>query len=655
MRNANRVVAILVVCALCLLAFLWLHGSSGDEEARPPVTDGETEPASPPILEGASSVAPLVSSQPVPDDVRIHGRIVFPGTEESAVRVVATPVLVGEQRGEPASAAAAGGRYEVRLRRSALIGARDLEVRAEHPLFLGGHARVPVTRQAGMLPTEIRVDLRLAAAGLAVGRVVNEHGRPVKGVLVASYPLAPARVVAHVQPRALALARPSATTTSDEDGRFSLRLLPGRLNIVATLVQGRVGGAARVDAQPARKHWVGELVVRPGVEISGTVRSAASLGPLGNVRVSAESTREAEQLLVSDAVRLALRGDRVAELRASTRSHKDGSYMLHASSSDAHEVELPDFGGGSPIDTGALGTVRRTVTPPAGNVDFEVGGAQIRVRVTSAGRPVSSALVGSPSSPSWSTNSAGVATYRVTPGRATWVGVVARGHAFQRRRVTPGPVGTMTTVRFELQSLADIGGTISLRFTPGAYEALRECGTATMPAGLRAASPTNPHVRIRDVDVEEAGCRIEGVEAGRRRIVIRPGSGFLSDTGYYLEHETLVDVRAGEVTEVRLRLAKGGRLRVAARAPDGGYLPASCAVLGAGDRPIAGAWRSGPRARHESALLRTDAPTDRVSPLPPGTYRLRFFHRGFKEAFATARIEAGKVALADVQLVPIDR
>ena len=612
-----------------------------------------------PELHGSEPSVPESPVSTVVRVVRVYGVIEHSAVGDDPISVSVTAILRGEERARVGTVTTANGEYSVEVPAASLEEARDLEIRAEHARHLAGVTRVAVTRSDGALPDRVRADVRLVVATVATGRVVDGRGEPVEGVVVASFPLSPARLAAHMEPRAMALGRPSDTTSSGSDGGFSIRLLPGRENIIATIVRGATGGAVHLSATSGQAHRIGELVVREGGEIAGSVRTARDFEPLAQVEVTATLAVQPEQVLRDGAIRLVLERGLVFETELATRSREDGTYVLAASARRPHEVGLPAFGGGSPVGTNAMGTVRQQATPPATGVNFKVSGATVRVEVFSGGRPVGGARVGNPASPMWRTSAEGVARYRAPANRKHWIGVSAEGYLFARRQVEVGPTGTETLVRFELQSLAEVGGAVAIRLVPEFAQAPDECGVAIMPSALRPATLDLqlPHVHARQVVVREHTAAIDALEPGSRRLVIRPGSGLTQDDGYYLPHEVVVDVRARESLEVRVPLLRGGRLRVAARGPDGGFIPASCAVLDEQEEPSAGAWRvlDVDGAPGESAMLRADAPTDRVSPLAPGRYRLRIWHRGFQEASKFVQIRAGATTAVEVDLTPIDR
>ena len=142
------------------------------------------------------------------------------------------------------------------------------------------------------------------------------------------------------------------------------------------------------------------------------------------------------------------------------------------------------------------------------------------------------------------------------------------------------------------------------------------------------------------------------VSPGTYRVVAAGPTAGTTDTHWLLPATTEMTLRAGETTTARLTLPRGGHLRLAARAPDGRYIPATCRLVDAGGVTHARRWKhAGPRSfMLNDRRLGGAAASTTTEPLPPGTWTIELGAAGFADARATVEIEPGKTATLEVAM-----
>jgi hypothetical protein len=158
---------------------------------------------------------------------------------------------------------------------------------------------------------------------------------------------------------------------------------------------------------------------------------------------------------------------------------------------------------------------------------------------------------------------------------------------------------------------------------------------------------------IRNVDGEENRFRLDDLEAGSYRLAVKPGGDWWEARGYFAQAESVVGIPEAGRFEIEIAILAGGRLRVAACAPDGRFLPARCRVLDERGEPLdvrfVARFDGGGRASSRTTLIGNGA-NDVDPALPPGRYAVELSHEGYTTDDRMVEVFAGRTTNLEVTL-----
>ncbi len=534
----------------------------------------------------------------------------LPGEAVLEVRGIAFAAGPGP---DPIRATATGdGRFDLDVGRL-LAGEpapSELDIRVNHPAYLPARHRVPTDEEA-----RSRVEIPLRPAAILLGRVLDSGGGPVVGATVSVHEIRADGVDEH----------PTDIAVAGADGSYRLRAMParGRLLIVAWSVD--LAPDARVIASSsAIESSVEDLVLPAGSAISGRVISSGHGVAGAGLRVGPYP--EAGCLSVNDA-RLVWDGKRVRKGWCRAETTADGAFRLTGLAEGAHQVTVEDVPGVR-MHSGFANHLRREVAAPAEDVEFDVTGARVVLRVQSGDETFDDFaffLEGGDGVTSRGGRKGKSVTLLLAPGATHSLQVFRRGYRAERVTVVapakggeidltvplvvkrPGPT-LVLTLRVEE------GAPAIDRVGIGGYHPRTERGP--VPSWFKDATRSESDGRF----------RFKEVPAGRWVVIARPGTRWNEPPGHFLFAAAEVVLTDGEEVEVALDAKLGGRLRIAARNPDGAFLNAGCRVLAADGRALAVVFLAQDQSgtTFGNGTLAGRVPNEVDQPLPPGTYRVEF-------------------------------
>ena len=133
------------------------------------------------------------------------------------------------------------------------------------------------------------------------------------------------------------------------------------------------------------------------------------------------------------------------------------------------------------------------------------------------------------------------------------------------------------------------------------------------------------------------------------------GESYYRSLTYWCDAEAEGDLRAGETTTLDVELRRGGRVRLAARAPDGRAVAAECVLVDeAGERvPAMYLQRSAEGSvTGNDGIQAGETPTEIDRALPPGRYALEVREKGYRPQRVAFEVRAGESTDVTVRLEP---
>ncbi len=525
----------------------------------------------------------------------------------------------------------------------------DLEVRASHPSCRPGSSRIAVRDArvaAGVRPVVFEADVALERGGVVTGRVVDEQGRPVPEAAVTLHPAG----------RGGPDPTPLAGGATDAEGRF--RLVAGRVG-AAYAVASKDGfrpTAVEVSVAIGREGDVGSLALGPGAAISGSVRASFDLPAKawtltarvpgvtrGIVLESSDEAPGREWLLWLDGRPEAMHPDSATDGDGQFRigGLRPGPYELRFAMANRSEIRVL-------LD--AAQDFRRTVEAPAEGIEVAVPIARLVIEVAGPGGPLREADV------HLSSKRAGLGTqadergrldFLVRPDSPYLLKVEAEGHEPQSREVLSPPAGGERTERVELTAIQRGRATLALRLRGPAGERIERASVRLVPR-FQGGQERGWHPDSADAD---GAFRLAELDAGLWDLSVRPGGDVAG--GYWCEATTSADLSAGGEREVVLDCRRGGRLRIAARDPEGRLLRARAVLRDAAGVDLRPFFLSRtPRGiLAGSDWLHNSTPSEVDPPLPPGRYRLELSHDGFRAASREVEVREGETAEVDILMI----
>jgi hypothetical protein len=518
----------------------------------------------------------------------------------------------------------------------------ELEVRFDHPHYLPSTLRVNPSAAEGEPPASDRVIqmyVRLHRAAGVTGVVRSQSGCAVAGVDVAVF------AARNERPEK----RPIATTRSDAEGRYRLRVGTEGRYLVAAVDGGEHRPAFVIGTSAlGRDTLMPDLVLVEGAAISGTIRVAGKPAPKAEAATSYPGAVPGQ--------RLSMQNDRGTELvfvagtleRATARADTDalGRYRIGGLGRVPYLVR-PSRVSGLCSDVFNSFRVRREVVPPAENVDFDLAAVPVTIEVRAEGKPVGGAQIlilakrtgnSCSSSSSYSVGEDGRIRAALAARSDYELRVAADGFRRGQVRFTTGPANVPQTEIVDLVPRAE----------PGAVRLTVQTSDGAHPTELflRLKRSGEPHETTnRRVEGDQGRFLIENLEPGLYRITA--GHALSGGGSYYLEATIEASIKSGETSEQTMHLELGGRIRIEVRDREGRFVARTCRVVNQYGLPMklwfrlvlpaGGGWGA------SNGATNPRGPVETYPPLPAGRYRVEFLADGKRvEKAIPVHVEAGK-------------
>jgi RNA polymerase sigma-70 factor (ECF subfamily) len=527
------------------------------------------------------------------------------------------------------------------------VAISELAVDVDAPDFLPIALRVPVARQRkdGDGATTFPLHVVLVRAVLLAGSVVDEHGAPFVGAQVGAFAMdaqEPARL-------------PVDRATTGADGAFRLRLPNrGRYAVVAiaarTLPESAVttGGAAELKPLTLRPgaRVAGRVVLGTGDSAHGTAVEARPKGPAGDLS-SCMSLNDRQFAWIDG---------RAVLCPATAAADDDGRFVL-AGLESALQYRVGIERLQDPwIMQDAMEACGRDVRPPAEHVDIAVVAARMRIEVRGGGKDIgkpalmitSTAPAGGGTTTALGLDAAGRRTVLLAPGATCHVILDAKGFDAWEHDVTAPAAGEELALTADLVPSKPRNVVVLTLKTPDGASIDRAAVKFLRHLALETSFAWGRTVRA-----ENGAFRVEGIEPGRYRVVVRPGGPWLGGDATWMECETEVEVPQDGDVAATIEVRRGARLRVAARDAEGRLLQARCVVRDAVGNavPVMFVARFGAgNLTGDAHGLHGGVPCGVDPALPAGPYRVEFSLDGYRARTADAELRVGETVDVDATL-----
>ncbi len=583
-------------------------------------------------------VAAAASAEVPREHTWLRGRVVGPAPEdrgEVRLEVRGAARFVWPEGVVARGVAADDGSFEIDvtpLMRAAegRLPLHGLVVVADHPRYLPAEADIALAPGR----REYEAEIELSPAGVIRGRL----RLPARDLEV--------RVAALQLVDGVPALPPVNETICSPDGSFALRVRGRGEHAVVALADGLRPLTLRATVAPGA---VREFVTAPlatGAVLEGTVLVARETAP--GARVAAVSSRAGLELMVLG--QSLLFGDGRFERRVmKARAGEDGRFRFDGLAPGAHAVELLGFD----EHVSVLGGIECgvDVLAPAAGIVLELDLAQVAFRVQDArGAPLGGrVLLEQGRLATWldldAEGACGLAVRPLLPcqiriesdlhrpAELTLYAPNAGGAHVERVAMVPEPARSTLELAFNAPEGTRLNAIVV------ALRSLDEAGEST---------GTTFHRRL---DVEAGTARLDLV-AGSYEIDVFVGSHYEHHHLFLLPLSRRVSLSPGVLRRETLTLGVGGRLRIAATAPEGGFVPATCAVRDASGTELAVrflAWRP-ERLRPHVGRLGGKGPNEVYPNLPVGDYLIELTSPGRSAEARRARVTAGAVTDIEVSL-----
>jgi hypothetical protein len=502
----------------------------------------------------------------------------------------------------------------------------SLDVRIDRAGFLPARVVQRVQRLTSVegRPAVVQVTVELVLAGEAEGVVQDDHSRPVAHAAVGSFALLGGKL------------DPVDATSTDDDGRFRVRLRPGDVHVVAAAARDRLPSSAQVLGVAGAAAPVTGLILYEGHAISGRVRVAVA-GPRPPLRVVAFPSAEGAPFQLGDDF-FEYRGAQVLRRPGTAAIQDDGTYRVAGLAPEEHVVALD----GPEMLAEVADATAVTATAPAQGVDLSLAATWSVVRVKDAKGALAQATVAlrpigknaersrawtwddSPPSAAQDTDDLGVARFLAPEGARYSIAVTAEGHAAERRAAT-----TPFDQTIEAAVVPDTALALQLDVDEDAD------GAKTFPSRLELRlfdlSDVKPWpAAVLRAAVDGTTCTVHGLPTGSFRVEVRA-----RPPGWFLLATTDVKLSWQQTTGAAVKLVRGGRVRVEIRGAEGA--------------PAAGTYRVLDAAGVEHAAATVSAANDGSEALvAAGDYRVVVTPLDGDAATVPVSVEASKTVRVQV-------
>ncbi|MDJ0973795.1 MAG: carboxypeptidase regulatory-like domain-containing protein [Planctomycetota bacterium] len=438
-------------------------------------------------------------------------------------------------------------------------------------------------------------------------------------------------------------------TKSDADGFFQLRVPTAGRYYVAALAKRYLPEGVPIDVGEDGTTSPVELALRPGRTIAGRVLLNGQ--PLPEVRVKAEQRPRPKPSYQLEFDWVYLRDGRLHPGEGSDTTNKEGRFEITGLDAGERRV-APSWSSGLRIWPTLMQAAAQTVEAGRQDLVLEVGGVAIEVRPVSGGELIAKADVtvsvnDNEQLRSRTTEEQGAKL--VLPPEQTFELEIAHP-AFEPvvRELRTGPLGVpmLETVDLGPPKLQAVL-VVSLK---------DDAGKPITRADIQVVDPDS--VTSHGFDMEpvkrstDGVYRLEGLEPGKRSVVVRPGRSSMEFIGHYLILREAVHLSPSEETRVDLVAKRGGRLRITVRDEAGAIRGCNATLRDARGETRLVAYVSG---GEDFATMSTGgpgsaSPSTVEPPLEPGEYELELSLKGFETKRVTAKVKAGETTDVEVTL-----
>ncbi len=649
------------------------------------VPDPAAEPG-PDAEQGAGSVRHLLTVR-----LATSGGEVLPGS----ARIVAKPIRdmrPGERwdgKDFAVEATAASWPHEADI--TALFAEHqqpmiELDVALDHPAYMPVSQRLKLSMAspaAGGRVVHYEATLRVRPAAVLHGRVLSQEGLPLASVQVGAWP---AGTDAYGRSLALAL--------TDVDGRYRLRTYGGMTYAIVAVEAGRLPGRAEARVERGGRTPVEDITLSEGSMLAGVV--LLNDEPLRGAAITCRRNQDGEDwrktyaglwrpdvvlevetwtgpLRRAHLAQLSVRetNDGLALAQGGVVTSPQGRFAIAGLKPGTHRLRLAPWTRAGFVHRGLLETMKQAFVAPDEAVTLRLEASIARFDVRAGDAPLANASVkvgiggkvhglteeqlaelaeevGSEELASLGEHQATVRTKEggltlpvlVPPERELRLSISCEGFRTRALRVFSKPAADSQTYTIVLEPDAPKAGIDSetpeeTAPTHGSLVvALKSPDGTAIPraaVGLFRRGKAHPEWRRR---ARGAGnvFRFDDIRPGTWRLVVRPGGTWAGAEAFWLDAETAVEIRAGEVSRVEVATSRGGRLRLAARDTAGRPTHARVRVLDEDGKPLdlKIVARSSGGHGMGSASLSVPGPNEVAEVLAPGRYTVEFSRRRLK-------------------------
>lgn len=610
------------------------EGGDGEPALRADGTAAPHEAAIPPE-DSTAPTAPLSNARYL-----LRGRVTGPdGAPAAGTAIQVTAAVVSYNRLEVEIDARTGedGTYEVGV--GALFDVEDelpliLIVQAEHPRFMPGSVRIPITGRdrtgAGRVYTG---DVELRSAAVLRGQLLHEDGSPVTNGWVRILRLIDGTVR---QPEGV-----QESTPTDSEGRFRLAHSEDDAEMVLFAnAPGLLPATRTVQLHTDRTTELDPIVLGRGHAISGWLRVRGE--PLAGMQVRCQRHWKdgSRSVIVGRRSAAVLWKDGVVTPQEKiTTTDENGRFELTGLTPHEWHVRL-HHGGSISVHWDLIRDgLKPKFTAPAKDVVIDLDGVLVTLRIVDEdGTPI----------PRMGTSAGGFGVATDDDGvlRTLWPANVTKSIRIRREpqyvtqnvTIETGEVGTDIERTITLQR-AKPGPVLEVTLEGEDADRIDIIGVALHQSGSRRYPQHSATVR-----------RVDGVfrftraVPGAFEVEVRPDGTYRGGSGHYLPHRQLLVIPEVGTEHVTAKLKRGGRLAVEVRGPDARLIGPRAKVTDADGRPLrVFFWgRGGVTGGGSSGRLSSIAPTMIDPALPAGTYHLHLTYRGYEDLTLTGEVEVGK-------------
>ncbi len=425
-----------------------------------------------------------------------------------------------------------------------------------------------VLRRARDEGSEYRIDVDLEFLRLSTvsGSVIEATGSPMAGATVAVFAFA-------ADGEAPALL---ATQPSREDGSFLFELESCGRIAVAAHFEGFTAATREADLPCERQIELPPLRLTSGVCIRGAVRTNDRDRSIAGLSVR---VRPVDAFDSSGQVFVGQRSFQWTSIGLqphyrSTKTDDQGEFEYCGLLPGSYSVYVDGSSSGCSLPAAGTSIV---VTAPVEGVVLEIAHPLVRFSVTHDGQPVFGAFVSlRPTEPVFKclTNHSGLVEIGVPPGVAYTAEVGAEGLETTAIGVAPLASGEVRLEKVALKKLTS-GGTLKLSIEAQTREPIeRAC---VVLERVRDGVPVLESTRFLDPRVIDDLVTLANIPPDRYRVAVR--ATHCHNLRTMLAPEVFeIDIGAGQTVSRSVSFARGGRVQVRIRNPEGAVLPAWCWV-----------------------------------------------------------------------------